>query len=191
MIYYLEGTLKEKNPSWIILEANGVGYQINIPFSLFEYFPSRGEKVKVYTYLRMKDDAVALYGFLTTEDREFFLHLISLSSIGPRSALRMLSRTTPLQLKQAIIEKNLAQLTQTPGIGKKTAQRLVLELEDIAGEKIPLLREDKVYQDGLAALASLGYTRNRAEEAIRKAMEKNSGLKNDLAGLIKEALRYV
>lgn len=191
MIYYLQGTLKQRNPSCIIVETNGVGYKIDMPFSLFEHLPPRGEKVKIYTYLHTKDNMLELYGFLKPEDREFFLNLISLSSIGPRSALRMLNRITPSQFKKAIREKNFAQLTQTPGIGKKTAQRLILELGELTKEKIPLLEEDKTYQDGTAALISLGYTKHQSQQAISKALKKNSSLKDNLASLIKEALRYV
>lgn len=190
MIYYMEGVLQEKNPASIILEANGIGYQINIPFSLFEDFPLPGTKVKVYTYLNVKDDSAAMYGFLNPEDRAFFLNLISLSSIGPKYALRMLSKATPSQLKKTIMEKNLVQLTKTPGIGKKTAQRLMLELGELTKENLPLTETDSTYQDGLAALTALGYTRRSAEEALNKALRKSTHLQNDLPGLIKEALKY-
>ena len=191
MIHYLEGTLKEKSPSYIILEVNRTGYRINIPFSIFEHLPSEGKKVKIYTYLHIKENGIALYGFLKPEERDFFLNLISLSKIGPRSALRMFSRASPLEFKKAVMEKNLTWLVQTPGIGKKTAQRLILELGEIAGERLPSLEEEGNIQDGIAALCSLGYTRSQAKEAIKKALEKNSRIKENLTSLVKEALKYV
>lgn len=191
MIYYLEGTLQEKKPSRIIVEINGIGYEINIPFSLLENLPPQGKKVKIYTYLHTKDNVSELYGFLNPDDRDFFLNLISLASIGPRSALRMLNRTTPLQFRKAIMEKNFVRLTQTPGIGKKTAQRLILELGEVVEEKMPSLQEDKIYQDGVSALISLGYTKNQAQQAIKKTLKKNSNLRENLTSLIKEALKHV
>jgi len=191
MIYYIEGILKEKSPSHIIVDVNGIGYKINIPFSLFDKLPEPEEKVKIYTYLHTKDNAIELYGFLHQEDREFFLDLISLSSIGPRSALRMLSRITPSQFKKAIVKKDLTRLVKTPGVGKKTAQRLIFELGEITKEKTPSPKEDKVYQDGVNALISLGYNRRQAEEAINKSLTKNSSLRENLTSLIKEALKYV
>lgn len=191
MISYLEGVLKEKKAPYVITEVNGIGYEISIPFSLFQHLPSPGQKIKIYTYLHTRENAIALYGFLNPSDREFFLNLISLSSIGPRSALRMLTKITPSQFKKAIMEKNITQLIHTPGIGKKTAQRLILELGEIVEEKVPFLEEDKTYHDGVAALISLGYTRGQAQNAINKVFKKDSDIKNDLTNLVKEALRYV
>jgi len=192
MIYYLEGILKEKNPSRIIIDVGGVGYEVNIPFSIFESLPSPGKKVKIYTYLHMKDEKGALYGFLKPEDREFFLDLISISSVGPRSALRMLTRISPSQFKKAITEKNLPELTRVPGIGKKTAQRLILELGGtIEGKQPPLIEKEGIARDGIVALISLGYSKTEAEEAIGKALKNGKVKKDDLASLIKEALKYV
>lgn len=192
MIYYLEGILKEKNPSRIIIDVGGVGYEVNIPFSIFESLPSPGKKVKMYTCLHMKDEKGALYGFLKPEDREFFLDLISISSVGPRSALRMLSRISPSRFKEAITEKNLPELTRIPGIGKKTAQRLILELGETLKVKQPSLIEgERIARDGIIALVSLGYSKVEAEGAIRKALKSEKVKKDDLAGLVKEALKYV
>jgi len=191
MIRYLVGILKEKNPSYVVLERSGIGFKINIPLSIFDQFPPLGEKTKIYTYLDVKENELSLYGFLKKEDRDFFINLISLSKIGPRSALRMLSRITPSQFKKAILEKDLARLTKTPGIGGKTAQRIILELGEVVEGKIPLLEEDKNVQDGVAALISLGYTKSQAQEAIKKAIKKDKKIKENLTALIKEALKYV
>lgn len=190
MISYLEGTLKEKKAPCVIAEVNGIGYEINIPFSLFQHLPSPGQKIKIYTYLHMRENGITLYGFLDPSDREFFLNLTSLSGIGPRAALRMLAKITPSQFKKTIMEKNITQLIHTPGVGKKTAQRLILELGEIMEENVPFLEEDKIYHDGVAALISLGYTRAQAQEAISKVFKKNSDIKNDLTNLVKEALKY-
>jgi len=191
MISHIEGILKEKKPSYVVVETGGVGYKVNMPFSLYEYLPSAGEKIKVYTYLHSKENELSLYGFLKEEERDFFMSLVSLSKIGPKSALRMLSRITPVEFKKAILEKDISKLVKIPGIGEKTAQRILLELGEVTEKEILLPEENKNIKDCLAALVSLGYTKSEAKEAIEKALRKNEKLKENLTSLIKEALKHV
>ncbi|MCD6318905.1 Holliday junction branch migration protein RuvA [Candidatus Aerophobetes bacterium] len=190
MIYYLKGILKEKSPTRIVVEVGEVGYEINFPFCSYENLPSLGERIKLYVYLHLREDKLSLYGFLNPEDREFFLQLTSLSKIGPKRALGMLSKVSPLEFKKAIIEKDLTILTHIPGIGGKTAQRLVLELgEKIGGGFTQAIGEDQLTKDALSALVSLGYKPKEASEAIRKALKSKN--KKDLSTLVREALKYV
>jgi len=190
MIYYLKGVLKEKSPTRVVVEAGGIGYEVNFPFCSYENLPSVEKEIKLYVYLHFREDKLSLYGFLNPADREFFLQLTSLSKIGPKRALRMLSKISPLELKKAIIKKDLTILTHIPGIGEKTAQRMVLELgEEIGEESIQIVKEDQLTKDALSALVSLGYRPKEAWEAIRRAL-KSKGRK-DLSTFVREALKYV
>ncbi len=195
MIYYVEGILSSKSPTFIIVETGGIGYKVNIPYSSFANFPSEGKKVRVYTYLSFKEENVSLYGFLTEEERDFFLMLISVSSIGPKSALRILSRISVKDFKKAIRGENLSSLLSIPGIGKKTAQRLILELKEKigVGEKEEGIRgvEGKMMDNTISALISLGYSQSEARKAVKNALSAFSKKEFDLAGLIKEALRHI
>ncbi len=190
MIYYIKGILREKSPIRTVVEAGGIGYEINFPFCSYENLPSLGKEIKLYVYLHSREDKLSLYGFLNPEDREFFLQLTSLSKIGPKRALRMLSKIPPLEFKKVILKKDLTILTHIPGIGRKTAQRLILELgEKIGEEPIQALEEDQLTKDALSALISLGYKPKESWEAIKKAL-KSKG-REDLSTLVREALKYV
>ena len=170
-----------------------MGFAVNLSLADFEDLPPEGEKIKVYTYLHLKENGLSLYGFLKEEERELFLHLISLSNIGPKSALRILSKSSPSQLKRAIGKADLGALTRIPGIGKKTAQRLILELREKIGveeEKEVESGKEEMIRDALSALVNLGYTRTEAREAVKKAL-KVCPEKTDLTKLIKESLKYI
>jgi len=145
MIEYLRGILKEKSPGWAVVEVGRVGYRVDLSLFSYEALPPPGEEVKLYTYLHLKkDNGINLYGFCQSEERALFYLLISVSSIGPKSALRILSRATPDGFKQAIEKADLDALTHIPGIGKKTAQRLILELREKMGGKLVLLPKKEV-----------------------------------------------
>lgn len=195
MIYYVEGTLFYKSPTFIIVETGGIGYKVNIPYSSFANFPSEGKKVRVYTYLSFKEENVSLYGFLTERERDFFLMLTSVSSIGPKSALRILSRISVKDFKKALREENLSSLLSIPGIGKKTAQRLIFELKEKIGigEKEEGIRgtEGKMMDNAISALISLGYSQSEARKAVKNTLPALDKKEFDLAGLIKEALRHI
>lgn len=191
MIHYLKGILKYKSPAFIIVEVGGVGYEINIPLSSFDLLPPEGKEIKINTYLHWRENGLTLYGFVTQEERDFFGLLISISKIGPKSALRIVSRISPSEFKRAIKKGDLATLTHVPGIGGKTAQRLILELKErVEEEEIVEPGKENITKDTLSALISLGYTRKEAERAVKEALRSTEeGV--DLAGLIREALRHI
>ncbi|TKJ45923.1 Holliday junction branch migration protein RuvA [Candidatus Aerophobetes bacterium Ae_b3b] len=191
MIHYLKGILKYKSPAFIIVEVGGVGYEINIPLSSFDLLPPEGKEIKINTYLHWRENGLTLYGFVTQEERDFFGLLISISKIGPKSALRIVSRISPSEFKRAIKKGDLATLTHVPGIGGKTAQRLILELKErVEEEEIVEPGKETITKDTLSALISLGYTRKEAEKAVKEALRSTEeGV--DLAGLIREALRHI
>ena len=191
MIEHVRGVLQYKSPAFIVIETGGIGYKISLPLSSYGLLPAEGDEIKINTYLHCREDGLSLYGFLNQEERDFFLLLISISKIGPKSALRMLSSLSPSEFKKAIKRGDLNTLIDIPGIGKKTAQRLILELKErVAEEEIIEGGDEELARDALSALLSLGYTRNEARKAIREVIE-SSKEEIDLASLIKEALKYI
>lgn len=193
MIAYVQGVLVEKIPSQVVIETQGIGYAILVPLSLFDKLPPIGAQLKLHTWLHTTDSGSELFGFLEPSDREFFLTLISLSSIGPRSALKMLSRTSPDELRKAIGERSIPKLTAIPGIGKKTAQRIILELGELIDEYVPAGTDEqsRLCQDTVAALLALGYSKAQAKRATNKVLAGMDESTPDLTTLVKEALRYV
>jgi len=191
MIHYLKGKLVAKSPTFVIVEVGGLGYRVNFPLSNYAALPPEGSTVSLYTHLHLRDDGISLYGFLKEEEKDFFLLLTTLSKIGPKSALRMLSSLSLPEFKKAIKGGDLTTLIRIPGIGRKTAQRMVLELKDkIEGEEPPVTGKGVLTKDAMAALISLGYTRKEAEEGVQAAL---SSVREevDLPELIKEALRCI
>jgi len=192
MIEHVRGVLQYKSPAFIVIETGGIGYKISLPLSNYELLPAEGDEIKINTYLHCREDGLSLYGFFNQEERDFFLLLISISKIGPKSALRMLSSISPSEFKKAIKRGDLTTLTDIPGIGKKTAQRLILELKEKIAEEEEIIEvgDEELVKDALSALFSLGYTRNEARRAIKEAID-SSKQEIDLASLIKEALKYI
>ena len=191
MIEHVRGVLQYKSPAFIVIETGGIGYKVSLPLSSYGLLPAEGDEIKINTYLHCREDGLSLYGFLNQEERDFFLLLISISKIGPKSALRMLSSLSPSEFKKAIKRGDLITLIDIPGIGKKTAQRLILELKErIAEEEIIEGGDEELARDALSALLSLGYTRNEARKAINQVINASKE-EIDLASLIKEALKYI
>ncbi len=192
MIEHLRGVLQYKSPAFIVIETGGIGYKISLPLSSYGLLPAEGDEIKINTYLHCREDGLSLYGFLNQEERDFFLLLISISKIGPKSALRMLSSISPSEFKKAIKRGDLTTLTDIPGIGKKTAQRLILELKEKIAEEEEIIEggDEELARDALSALLSLGYTRNEARKAINQVINASKE-EIDLASLIKEALKYI
>jgi len=191
MIEHVRGVLQYKSPAFIVIETGGIGYKISLPLSSYGLLPAEGDEIKINTYLHCREDGLSLYGFLNQEERDFFLLLISISKIGPKSALRMLSSLSPSEFKKAIKRGDLNTLIDIPGIGKKTAQRLILELKErVAEEEIIEGGDEELARDALSALLSLGYTRNDARKAINQVINASKE-EIDLASLIKEALKYI
>ena len=175
MIALLRGTLLEKHPNQAIVEAGGVGYDVVIPVSTFTHLPEAGAEVRLRIHTHVREDALALYGFLTQDEKTLFERLISVSGIGPTLAVKVLSGVAAPELIRAIQRGEVERLVRIPGVGKKTAERLVLELRDklpaVTGAEPapPAAALSAVEQDVLSALLNLGCARPQAEAAVRRA----------------------
>lgn len=201
MINSLQGTIVEKTPTKLSIEVNGVGYEVNITLPCYECLGSVGDTAKVLTYLHVREDNLQLFGFESIDERELFLQLISTPGIGPKKAQVILSSVSVEYLQRYIIEEDLAAMTSLSGVGKKTAQRLILDLKDkvklptISRSKLPSSRlelpeKERIFNEALTALISLGFTRISAQLALEKAMQQ-SEQELTLEELIKQALRLV
>lgn len=184
MISFVHGTLCDLEEGSIVVEAGGVGYGIYVPATVLQQLPSIGEEVKIYTYFSVREDGQSLYGFLNKEDREMFRQLLSVNGIGPKGALGILSVLRPDDLRMAIITGDAKSISRAPGIGAKTAQRVILDLKDKidagavlrhAGEEGPLSESGGPFpagggpaEEAVEALASLGYSRLEAGRAVRR-----------------------
>ncbi|OQA24613.1 MAG: Holliday junction ATP-dependent DNA helicase RuvA [Verrucomicrobia bacterium ADurb.Bin345] len=179
MITFLEGALVEKDPTRIVLNVAGVGYEVFIPLSSYDKLPAPGESCRVLTYDHVREDTHALYGFLMDEERVMFLRLMSVSGIGPRLALTALSGLSVRELKAAIVRGDVARLSSVSGIGKKTAERIVLELRDKVGEGEAMEsvtagaspEESTRMRDAILALISLGYKQADAQKLVRDVVK--------------------
>jgi len=191
MIGYLTGKIISKKPTQILLDVNGVGYLVNISITTFEKLPADAEFVSLYTYLAVKEDALDLYGFFTIAEKDMFKLLISISGIGPKLGQSILSGIEIEDLKEAIKTGNVSRIISIPGIGRKTAERLIIELRDkveslAAGVEFTLNGIPSVRNDAVAALASLGYNQKNAEKIVRDIL--TSSPNTSIEDLIKEAL---
>ncbi|HEX3876713.1 MAG TPA: Holliday junction branch migration protein RuvA [Bryobacteraceae bacterium] len=196
MIAQLRGVLIEKHPNQAIVETGGVGYDVTIPVSTFTQLPDTGAEVRLRVYTHVREDALALYGFITGDEKILFERLISVSGIGPTLAVKVLSGVTATDLVNAIRRGEVERLVRIPGVGKKTAERMVLELRDklpaITGEEPAAPAAEAlapVEQDVLSALLNLGCGRAQAEAAVRKA--KAAGAAADFEPLFRRALELV
>ncbi|MFB3829326.1 MAG: Holliday junction branch migration protein RuvA [Bryobacteraceae bacterium] len=195
MIALLRGTLVEKRPGQVIVDAGGVGYDVTVPVSTYSKLPDAGGEVRLRVYTHVREDALALFGFLTQEEKTLFEKLISVSGIGPKLAITVLSGLGAIDLQAAIRRGDTERLVRIPGVGKKTAERIVLELKDklpaVAGEAgpapAPALAE--IEQDVLSALLNLGCARPAAEAAVRKA--RAGGAPAEFEPLFRRALELV
>jgi holliday junction DNA helicase RuvA len=171
MIGRLSGTLIEKNPPHLLVDCNGVGYEVDVPMSTFYNLPALGEKVMLLTHLAVREDAHLLYGFGTAEERNVFKQLIKISGVGARTALSILSGMSVADLSQAITLQEAGRLTRVPGIGKKTAERLLLELKGKLGADLGSLggaAHNDATSDILNALMALGYSEKEAALALKQ-----------------------
>ena len=175
MIAHLRGRILEKHPSHVILEAAGVGYEVTISVPSFSGLPAEGAEVSLYIHTHVREDTLALYGFLRRAEKQLFERLISVSGIGPKLAITVLSGITADALVTALRSNDLTALTRIPGVGKKTAERMVLELRDkleglSAAPAAP--PAGRMEDDVVSALVNLGYQRTPAEQAARRALER-------------------
>jgi len=203
MIAYLSGKLVEKEANSVIVETNGVGYEVMIPLSTFYDLGEVDEQVSLRIYTYVREDAFQLFGFKTVRERELFLLLISVSGIGPKSAITALSGMSADEIIGAIRQNNLARLNSIPGVGKKTAERLVIELRDkiaklsavssaemrAEGNVSASASEGDVYEDALSALVNLGYQRNAAEKSLKQAIQ--DGTEMSVQKLLRRSLQLL
>jgi holliday junction DNA helicase RuvA len=195
MIAHLRGKLIFKQPGQAIVEAAGVGYDVAISVPTFTSLPSVGAEAALHIHTQVSDDQIALYGFLDREEKRLFERLISVSSVGPKLAIKILSGLNPERVIQAIRSQDHAQLTRIPGVGKKLAERLVVELkdklDDFAVAPTPQAVQGPAVEDVLSALTNLGYQRAAAEKAIERAIAKDKALAADFDGLFRGALKVI
>jgi Holliday junction DNA helicase RuvA len=187
MIAHLNGTLLFKQPNTVVVDVSGVGYEVNIPLSTFYDLADTGSNVQLRIYTHVKEDALQLYGFRTARERDLFVNFISVSGIGPKIGIALLSGMSADELIAAIKNNNLARLTLIPGVGRKTAERLIVDLRDkmtaLAASEIVLEPgaslgaidappEDNVRSQALSGLLNLGYQKSAAEKAIDSALSE-------------------
>ena len=191
MIAHLSGTLLSKEPNQVIVDVGGVGYDVTIPLSTFYELDDQKSDVQLLIYTHVKEDALQLYGFKTAGERKLFVHFISVSGVGPKLGIALLSHMKAEELIESIKSNNLARLTQIPGVGRKTAERLVVDLRDkmiqlsqaqvaeqigTKPEAMNVSSEDFVRGDALSALLNLGYQRSAAEKAIDAALNEGGDI---------------
>ena len=195
MIAHLRGRISDKQPNRIVVDVNGVGYDVAVPLSTYYGLGDNGSEIALRIHTHVREDALALYGFATEIEQELFLRLIGVSGIGPKVALAVLSGIEPAELIRAIERGDLARLTAIPGVGKKTSERIVLELKD----RLPRVRppappvegepadRSELRDDVLSALVNLGYHRPLAEKAVAAALKSapDAGFER----ILKQALR--
>lgn len=194
MYAYLEGKFSYKSPALVHVEINGIGYEVNISLTTYSAIQSL-EKGKLFTHLQVKEDAHILYGFFTRQEKEMFVLLISVSGVGAATARMMLSSLRSDEVSTAILQGNVRLLESVKGIGRKTAERLVLELKDklskhSTGSDFMLPVGNRLEQDALTALTALGISRQQAEQSIQKIIRAEPGI-SQLEELIKKALKAI
>jgi Holliday junction DNA helicase RuvA len=194
MYAYLKGILVRREPTMVILDVNGVGFQLNISLTTYQALPRLHETAQLLTYFHVREDHQSLYGFATNEERDLFLMLINISGIGPRMAINVTSGSSPEQFRSRIIAGDVQALTQIPGIGLKTAKRIIIELREKFVGQDEIIPESTIGETGipfsepaLKALISLGYRRSEALLALKKA-QKELGEGATLEQYIKLAL---
>jgi len=195
MYAYLKGKFSYKSPAVIHVEVNGIGFEVNVSLNTYAAVQNQTEG-KLYTYLQIKEDGHQLFGFFEKEEKDIFLMLISISGVGASTARMMLSSLKPDEVAKAITQGNVRLLESVKGIGKKTAERIVLELKDKIGKQVEFAGgtstaiNHTIENDALHALMALGIARNQAEQAIQKTIKSQSDI-NQLEDLIKKSLKAI
>ena len=192
MIGFLEGELLEKGPGQVMLKVGGVGYRVLIPLSTFYALPEPPARVSLLIHTRMQEDALNLYGFSSQEEKELFQQLLNIPRIGARMALNILSGINPGEFAEALAQRDFRRLASIPGIGKKSAERIVLELKDkkiaAGGPRRPAAPGEGPLQDALSALINLGYPKNVAEKALDAARSQGA---ETLEDLLRQSLKWL
>ena len=196
MIENIKGIIEKKTPAFVVMDVNGIGMKILMSINGLESLPPKGNDALILTYLHVREDMLDLYGFVTERERHTFMQLINISGIGPKLALTILSGINPDQLKDRIVAGDVASLTSVPGVGAKTAKRIIIELkekfikiddEDSLGFKDEHTGESILLRDTLNALTSLGY-KSRYARKVLEDLDKNGELRGELESVIKKAL---
>ena len=198
MYAYITGTIVEKNNEGIIIENNGIGYNIFMPKSKIDIIPDEGMEARIFTYTLVREDAFLLYGFAKREELNIFRKLISVSGIGPKGALSILSTLTVEELVIALANRDAAAISKAPGVGKKSAERLVIDLNDkVSKEEIEVSIDgvDKPSDDmtsamneAIEAMLALGFSAKISKEAVEDAAKRAN---NDTSSILREALKYI
>ena len=199
MIAHLNGLVFRKTTESVIIDANGIGYEVIVPLSTFYNLPDESGRASLHIYTHVREDTLALFGFHTRLEKTIFLMLVSISGIGPKLAINILSGIGPQELLEAIAHGDSVRLRAIPGVGKKTAERIALELKDralkVLGQEelpapdIPEGKDKRLVEDALSALLNLGYSAKSAKPAIDKARSQIKEM--SLEGVIREALRVL
>jgi Holliday junction DNA helicase RuvA len=199
MIAFLRGRVLDKHPNRIVIDVNGVGYELFVPLSTYYDVGDAGTEVGLRVHTHVREDALQLYGFLTTLEQQLFERLIAISGIGPKLAIAVLSGIDTDELVSSIQRADVARLTRIPGVGKKTAERIVLELKDRLADIVPSAaaggavgpQMDHVRDDLVSALENLGYHRPLAEKAVDAVRARDGGaaFENALKGALRELMR--
>lgn len=196
MIAYVDGTVTYKDPAFAVIDVQGIGYEVRISLQTYTAMPDIGKRCKLVTYLNIREDAHVLFGFLESDEKKLFLDLVSISGVGPSTALVMLSSLSSAEIRQGIIDEDLRLIQSMKGIGLKTAQRVILELGDkmrkdallSTGVKTPANAGNSLKSEALAALVTLGIPKATAEKSIDTII-KREGMAISVEQLIKLALR--
>ena len=200
MIAFQTGKLLEKQANTVIVDVGGVGYEVTIPLSTFYELGEPGSDVELRIYTHVREDAIQLFGFKTARERDLYLKLISVQGIGAKSGVTMLSGMSADEIVAAIRSNDLGRLTAIPGVGRKTAERLVIELRDKVGElaaaagvgtsiSVDQLPADAVFDDALSALVNLGYQKAAAERALKKVVQ--DGTEMSVQKLLRRSLQLL
>ncbi len=198
MYAYITGTIIEKNNDGIIIENNGIGYNIFMPKSKIEIIPDEGKEARIFTYTLVREDAFLLYGFAKREELNIFKKLISVSGIGPKGALSILSTLTVEELVIALANKDASAISKAPGVGKKSAERLVIDLNDkvskeeidVSVDSIVIPSDDmtSAMNEAIEAMLALGFSSKISKEAVEDAVKRAD---NDTSSILREALKYI
>ncbi|MCX7705403.1 MAG: Holliday junction branch migration protein RuvA [bacterium] len=193
MICFIEGKLIRKTPAEVCVEVGGIGYVINVPLSTSVSLPDEGARVCLFTTLMIREEKIELYGFITEKEWKLFQKMILLPGVGPKLALRILSRLSPDEIISAVISGDMDFLKKAPGIGKKTAERLIVELKHHIQEMEISVEETRMdfIPEAIEALTVLGYKRNEAQQIVKKTAKEIEKKPESLEDFLKEILKRV
>ncbi|MBQ7759211.1 Holliday junction branch migration protein RuvA [Anaerotignum sp.] len=203
MISYIKGTLERRAESYIIIETGGIGYQVFVSPATLAKLSQTGAEVKVFTYFSVKEDGMSLYGFASQEEQEMFHKLLTVSGVGPKGALGFLSMLKPSEIIMAILSDDVKTLSKAPGVGRKTAQRVILELKDkfkteealsMGGEELEGIVETSIGGDAkfeaIDAMTALGYSRSEAAKAVNAVAAEGMSTEDILKAALKKMITF-